>query len=137
MALRPRTRPPRRVRSVLIVDDDESIRRVLADVVADDLGLPVETAIDGDAALASIARRRPALVFCDLMMPGTDGYEVCRRVKANPATRRIPVILASAAAQRASALAVGCDEFIAKPFEVDRLVDALRRWLPVRPPSIA
>jgi two-component system cell cycle response regulator DivK len=115
--------------NVLLVDDDVDIRSILVDVLSD-LGLGVAEAGNGAEALASVARERPSLVLLDLMMPVIDGFEVSRRLKADPATRAIPVLALSAGSNRARALECGCDDFVAKPFDLDGVEAALRRWLP-------
>jgi two-component system alkaline phosphatase synthesis response regulator PhoP len=116
--------------TVLVVDDDAGIRALLVDFLAVDLGLAVAEARDGAEALAIVDRERPALVLLDLMMPVLDGLEVCRRLKADPATRAIPAVAISAAPDWESALACGCGDFVAKPFDLDALKSTLRRWLP-------
>jgi CheY-like chemotaxis protein len=68
-------------------------------------------------------------VLVDVLMPRLGGLEVARRLKADPATRGIPVVALSAGATRADALAAGCDDFVGKPFDVDDLIETVRRWL--------
>ncbi|HEY3111012.1 MAG TPA: response regulator [Chloroflexota bacterium] len=114
---------------VLVVDDDPAILDVLDEFVGDDLGLAVARASNGAAALAAIAARRPDLVLLDLRMPVLDGFEACRRLKADPATRAIPVVAVSADGNRGAALACGCDDFLAKPFDLDAIERVVRRWL--------
>jgi two-component system, cell cycle response regulator DivK len=115
---------------VLVVDDDPSILDVLGEFVADELGADVERASNGAVALAAVLARRPDLVLLDLRMPVLDGFEACRRLKADPATRAIPVVAVSADGNRAAALAVGCDDFVAKPFDLIAIAGVVRRWLP-------
>jgi CheY-like chemotaxis protein len=115
--------------TVLLVDDDADIRAVLVDVLAD-LGLDVAEVANGAEALEAVARKHPALVLMDLMMPVLDGFEACRRLKADPATRAVPVVGLSAGANRADALGCGCDDFVAKPFDLASIEAVLRRWLP-------
>jgi two-component system cell cycle response regulator DivK len=114
---------------VLVVDDDPSILDILGDFVADELGADVERASNGAVALAAAAARRPDLVLLDLRMPVLDGFEACRRLKANPATRAIPVVAVSADSNRAAALACGCDDFVAKPFDLVSIEQVVRHWL--------
>jgi CheY-like chemotaxis protein len=124
----PDSSPPQ----VLVVDDDPSILDILGDFVADELGVDVVRASNGAVALAAAAARRPDLVLLDLRMPVLDGFEACRRLKADPATRAIPVVAVSADGNRAAALAGGCDDFVAKPFDLDAIERVVRRWLPAR-----
>src|SRR5688572_6762231 len=78
--------------TVLVADDAENVRSLFCQLLASD-GYNVLTAADGDAALESAQRHRPHVMLLDVRMPGADGIEVCRRVKAAPETRLTPVIL--------------------------------------------
>jgi CheY-like chemotaxis protein len=92
----------------------------------------VLVAEDGAKGCATAAAERPDLILMDLEMPGVDGWEATRRLKADAATRDIPVIALSAhalAGTREKALAAGCDEFDTKPVDFDRLVATIRRLL--------
>jgi two-component system cell cycle response regulator DivK len=115
---------------VLVVDDDPDIRALLTEFLAADLGVAVATARDGQDALAQVALARPDAVLLDLMMPVLDGFEVCHRLKADPATRDIPVVAVSAGRNADGARACGCDDFVAKPFDIEAIEAALHRWLP-------
>ena len=84
----------------------------------------VLTAEDGEKGCAMAVSERPDIILMDLEMPGVDGWEATRRLKADPQTRDIPVIALSA-----HALAAGCDEFDTKPVEFERLVATVRRLL--------
>ena len=84
----------------------------------------VLTAEDGEKGCAMAVSERPDIILMDLEMPGVDGWEATRRLKADPQTRDIPVIALSA-----HALAAGCDEFDTKPVEFERLLATLRRLL--------
>jgi CheY-like chemotaxis protein len=90
---------------ILIVDDVQSNIDVLAETLRDHHLLSV--ALDGESALASIARSPPDLVLLDLMMPRLDGYEVCRRLRASPATRDLPIVFLSALGEEKLCLAIG------------------------------
>ena len=92
----------------------------------------VLVAEDGEKGCALAAAERPDLILMDLEMPGMDGWEATRRLKADPATRHIPVIALSAhalAGSREKALAAGCDEFDTKPVDFDRLTATIARLL--------
>jgi putative two-component system response regulator len=102
---------------ILVVDDEpanvEVFRRLMTR-----LGYEVVTASNGEAALRSVARDRPDLVLLDVNMPDMDGFEVCRRLKGDKATRLIPVVLVttlSASADRVRGIEVGADDFLGKP----------------------
>ena len=95
-------------------------------------GFEVLVANDGEQGCAVALAERPDLILMDLEMPGVDGWEATRRLKADPQTRSIPVIALSAhalAGTREKALAAGCDEFDTKPIDFDRLVATIERLL--------
>lgn len=99
-------------------------------------GFEVLVAPDGEKGCAMAAAERPDLILMDLEMPGVDGWEATRRLKADPQTRSIPVIALSAhalAGTREKALAAGCDEFDTKPIDFDRLVATIERLLKAGP----
>jgi len=92
----------------------------------------VLVAENGEKGCAVAAAEQPDVILMDLEMPGIDGWEATRRLKANPRTRDIPIIALSAhalAGSREKALAAGCDEFDTKPVEFDRLVATVRKVL--------
>jgi CheY-like chemotaxis protein len=95
-------------------------------------GYEVEAEPDGVAALQSLERSRPDLVICDIMMPGIDGLEVCRRIKSDPATRAIPVLMFTALSgddDVENGRAAGADLFINKPFSLVGLATVIRSYL--------
>jgi CheY-like chemotaxis protein len=100
------------------------------------LEVEVITASDGLEALEQVARQ-PDLILLDLMLPRLDGFEVARRLKADPHTRQIPILALTALtrpSEQREALAAGCDALLVKPFETTHLVDeiAARLALPQR-----
>ena len=102
--------------NVLIVDDDPDIRTLYRLVLRQE-GLEVVEAENGREALDIIDTEAPALVLLDIMMPDIDGYEVCRRLRADPRTARLPVLMFSAkgtSADRKNGFKVGADGFIVK-----------------------
>jgi len=113
-------------RRILVVDDEAEIR-TLAERTLTARGFQVETAPDGEEALARIAARQPALVLLDAMLPRIHGFEVARRLRADPRTRHVPVVMMTAVyrgwrfAQDASE-AYGAQDYIEKPFRLDDLV---------------
>jgi two-component system cell cycle response regulator len=104
---------------ILVVDDIEANVRLLQAKLQAEY-YDVLTASDGTSALEVAARERPDLVLLDVMMPGMDGFEVCRRLKDDPVTRHIPVVLVTALdgrADRITGLEAGADEFLTKPID--------------------
>ncbi len=118
-------------RTILIVDDEQHIRLLIEQTLEDLLDEDVElyTAADGDEAVAAIAAQRPDLVFLDLMMPGRNGLDVCRAVRADPATSGAHIVLLTAKGQamdREAGLAAGADDYLTKPFDPDALLALAR-----------
>jgi DNA-binding response OmpR family regulator len=116
---------------VLVCDDEPYIVESVSYVVRK-AGFEVLTAEDGDTALEIARREKPDLVFLDIMMPGPPGDEVCRRLKSDPATKGIYVVILTARGQEEDerrALALGADEFMTKPFSPRKLRDKLERIL--------
>jgi CheY-like chemotaxis protein len=102
---------------VLIVDDERPNRELLQ-IMLEPEGYELSVATSGEEALASVARHAPDLVVLDIMMPGMNGYVVMSRLKANPATRHIPVLVLSSLDDqnsRAHGAGAGADGFLSKP----------------------
>lgn len=114
--------------TVLVVDDERLMRSALEKRLRLD-GLHVVTAADGESALAAFRDTCPDLVLLDVLMPGSDGYEVCRRIKADPATRLTPVILMSALGEtpdRIRGIEAGSDGFLRKPLNDLEFISTVR-----------
>jgi putative two-component system response regulator len=119
---------------VLVVDDLESNRHLLARYLSAD-GFRVEFAANGEDALRRLPSLDPDLILMDVLMPGISGLEVCRAVKANPATRLIPVVLITAlheSADRVRGLDAGADDFVSKPFNPHELRARVRSLLRIK-----
>jgi len=111
-------------KKILVVDDE----RDLVDILVFNLQreqYAVVTAGDGEIAVAMAERERPDLILLDLMLPGIDGLEVCRRLRANPRTSGIPIIMLTAKGEETDAvigLSQGADDYVRKPFGVRELM---------------
>jgi sigma-B regulation protein RsbU (phosphoserine phosphatase) len=104
---------------ILVVDDVKANVDVLVQALQNDYKLSV--ALDGEGALRSVSRTTPDLILLDIMMPGIDGYEVCRRLRASAATREIPVMFLSSlddVADKARGFEMGGNDYLTKPFEI-------------------
>ncbi len=111
-------------KKVLIADDEPHILRSLGFVIRR-AGYDVMEARSGDEALSMIQQEHPGLAFLDIMMPGMDGYEVCRRVKESAELSAMEVILLTAKGEvndREMGLAAGADDYVTKPFSPSRVV---------------
>jgi CheY-like chemotaxis protein len=116
---------------IVLVEDNEMNRDMLSRRLQR-RGYEVLTAVDGESGLALTKSETPALVLMDMSLPGIDGWEATRRLKADPATRAIPVIALTAhamAGDREQALAAGCDDFDIKPIDLDRLLGKIEALL--------
>jgi CheY-like chemotaxis protein len=105
--------------SILIVEDNDTNLRLFTYLLSAK-GYDVRGAGDGEAAFKVLQGFRPGLILMDLQLPGTDGYEMTRRIKADPVLRDIPIIALTAYAMRGDeekALAAGCDGYITKPID--------------------
>ena len=110
--------------AILVVDDDEAILDVVSDVLRLE-GYPVETAIDGEAALAAVERSRPLLVLLDMRMPRLDGWGFARALRERGI--RLPILVMTAARDAAGwADEIGAEGYLAKPFDLAQLVEAVR-----------
>jgi DNA-binding response OmpR family regulator len=119
------------VRTVLVADDDDDILELVS-FRLERAGYEVVTARDGAAALATAQERQPDLAVLDVMMPGLNGYEVTQRLRADDATREIPVILLTARVQEADVargFEAGADDYVKKPFSTHELRERVQAAL--------
>lgn len=117
--------------TVLVVDDNATNLKLVAYLVRAN-GYEVHTAGNADAALAEVAEHRPQLILMDLQLPGVDGLELTRRLKADPATRDIVIIAVTAYAMKGDqdrARAAGCDDYVTKPIDTRALPGVIAQHL--------
>ena len=114
---------------VLVVDDDDVIRQLIT-VNLELEGFDVATAVDGQDCLDKVKGIQPDVVTLDIMMPRLDGWEAASRLRADPETADIKVVLLSARAQEADlerGSRIGVDAYLTKPFDPDELIEVVRR----------
>src|SRR5438477_11727062 len=114
---------------ILIVDDDSRVTSALRRTLAYE-GYQVSTAQDGEGALAIVRTRSPDLVILDLMLPGIDGLEVCRRLRnANESVAVLMLTARDAIADRVTGLETGADDYLVKPFALEELLARIKALL--------
>jgi two-component system, cell cycle response regulator DivK len=116
---------------ILLIEDNEMNRDMLSRRLLK-RGYEVVVAVDGQEGVAKARAEAPALVLMDMSLPVLDGWEATRALRADPATRPIPVIALTAhamAGDREKALAAGCDDFDTKPIELERLIGKIEALL--------
>src|SRR4026207_1896664 len=116
---------------ILLVEDNEMNRDMLSRHLVR-RGYEVVIAVDGEQGVAMARSESPALILMDMSLPGLDGWEATRRIKAAPAAKRSPVIALPARAMsgdREKAVAAGCDDFDTKPVDLDRLLQKIEALL--------
>ena len=117
--------------TILVIDDEENIIEFIKLGLKYE-GFAVESATDGAQGLAVAQRINPDLIILDLMLPGIDGMEVCRRLRSNPTTQDIPVLMLTAkddVRDRIAGLDIGADDYLTKPFSFEELVARIRAIL--------
>ena len=117
---------------ILVVEDQADNRRILRDLLSS-VGYEILEAVTGDEGVTLATTQHPDLILMDIQLPGIDGYEATRRIKADPALRHIPIIAVTSYAlsgDDARALAAGCDAYVAKPFSPRALLAKVREYLP-------
>ena len=117
---------------ILVVEDQEDNRQIVRDLLTS-AGYELIEAGTGEDGVALAETQHPDLILMDIQLPGLDGYEATRRIKANPALRQIPIIAVTSYAlsgDDAKALAAGCDAYVTKPFSPRVLLAKIREHLP-------
>jgi two-component system, cell cycle response regulator DivK len=117
---------------ILVVEDHEDNRQILRDLLGS-VGYVMTEAHDGESAHPLASADKPDLILMDIQLPGIDGYEATRRIKADPALASIPIIVVTSYAlsgDEAKARAAGCDDYVAKPYSPRQLLAKIRGFLP-------
>lgn len=121
-------------KKILIVEDEESLLK-LESILLTSRGHEVIAVADGMAALDVLSRETVDLVLLDLMLPEIDGFEVCRRIKESPQTRKVPVIMLTAKKTQEDMVRgdeVGADWYITKPFKSSKVIEVVERFLDLK-----
>ena len=116
---------------ILSIEDQVDNQRIVRDLMAS-AGYQVIEAVRGDQGVSLAEQCNPDLILMDIQLPGLDGYEATRRIKANPKLRRIPIIVVtsySLSGDEEKARAAGCDAYLAKPFDAMKLLAVVRQYL--------
>jgi two-component system response regulator VicR len=124
---------------ILVVDDNADNAHIIRDYL-EARGYPITVAYNGDDALKAFEEVKPALVLLDVMMPGRDGWQVCREMKQHPTLgRNVRVVMVTALddwVNKRQALQTGADDFVEKPFELSKLVATVERNMKQLAPNV-
>ena len=116
---------------VLIVEDNEKNRYLISFILKGE-GFDLIEAVTGEEGVEKAMKERPDLILMDIQLPGIDGYETTRRIRASPAGTKVPIIALTSYAMtgdREKALAAGCTGYVEKPINPDTIMDEIRRYL--------
>ena len=119
-------------RRILVVEGQEDNRQIIRDTLAGS-DYQITEAEDGEQALAAVAKQRPDLILMGIQLPIMDGYEVARRIKADPALRSIPIIAVTSFAldgEEQTARAAGCDDYVPEPYSPRQLLAKIQQCMP-------
>jgi twitching motility two-component system response regulator PilH len=114
--------------TILVIDDSLTEREYLKEIL-ESTGFQVLTAINGEEALNTLKTNQPDIIFLDIVMPQMNGYEVCRKIKENPKTKSVPIIICSAKSEefdRYWGMKQGADAYITKPFRPKELLQTMK-----------
>ena len=117
---------------ILVVEDQEDNRQIVRDLLTT-TDYEVMEAENGEEALAAVAKQRPDLILMDIQLPIMDGYEATRRIKSDPKTRTIPIIVVTSYAlsgDETKAREAGCDAYVTKPYSPRALLAKIKEFLP-------
>ncbi len=117
---------------ILVVEDHEDNRRIMRDLLTSS-GYEVIEAVTGVEGVSAAETYRPDLIVMDIQLPGIDGYEATRQIKANPNLQKVPIIVVTSYAlsgDDVKAFEAGCDAYVAKPFSPRDLLAKIREYVP-------
>ena len=117
---------------ILVVEDQKDNRQIIRDMLTF-TDYEIAEVESGEQALEAVAKKRPDLILMDIQLPGMDGYETTRRIKADPALRSITIIAVTSYAlsgEEQKAQAAGCDAYVPKPYSPRQLLAKIRQYLP-------
>jgi two-component system cell cycle response regulator DivK len=117
---------------ILVIEDTEDNRQIIRDLLTS-VGYEMIEAVDGLEGVTTAEREQPDLILMDIQLPGIDGYEATRRIRAIPALAKVPIIAVTSYAlsgDEAKTRAAGCDGYVAKPFSPRQLLAKVREFLP-------
>jgi len=117
---------------ILVVEDQEDNRRILRDLLTS-VGYEIIEAVTGEEGVALAETGHPDLILMDIQLPGIDGYEATRRIRAHPALRQVPIIAVTSYAlsgDDVKAMEAGCNDYIPKPYSPRALLAKIRQYLP-------
>ena len=117
---------------ILVVEDQEDNRQILRDLLGS-ADYEIVEAENGQEALTAVVAHKPDLILMDIQLPIMDGYEATRRIKADPATKSIPIIVVTSYAlsgDEGKAREAGCDAYVTKPYSPRQLLAKIREYLP-------
>ena len=118
---------------ILVIEDTEDNRQIIRDLLTS-VGYEMIEAVDGLEGVTTAEREQPDLILMDIQLPGIDGYEATRRIRAIPALAKVPIIAVTSYAlsgDEAKTRAAGCDGYVTKPFSPRELLAKVREYLPV------
>jgi len=119
-------------KTILVIEDHEDNRRIMCDLLMS-AGYEVIEAVTGEEGVTAAETHRPDLILMDVQLPGLDGYEATRRIKANPSLQKVPVVIVTSYAlsgDDVKAFEAGCDAYVSKPFSPRELLAKIREFLP-------
>ena len=117
---------------ILVVEDQEDNRRIMRDLLTS-AGYEIIEALSGEEGVAAAETHRPDLILMDIQLPGLDGYEATRQIKAKPDLEHIPIIVVTSYAlsgDDVKAFEAGCNAYVSKPFSPRELLAKIREYLP-------